>query len=530
MGAIPAGRDLEASGGTGRRLELLCRAMVWTAVLGSAIAAYVVARHIYEDALITVRYAENLVAGKGFVFNEGERVLGTTTPLYTLLLAVVGFIGRPRELVTTAIVLSMTFGLLTIEVSYRALRRFGIPIVPAWLAVCAYGLSARAVIISGSGMETTLVTLLMAGGAWSIAARRWVLLGVCNGLLMLTRIDGVVWTGVTMGWLLWTDRRALPIAVLVSVVVVAPWLVFAHAYFGSAIPQSVKAKRLIAEGGIPVLGVQRLALWASRMLGGIGGSRRDFLSVGWVAVLAGSIYTAVVRRQWTLLALTAGFVGAYGLFLLVGNAPLSFTWYFIPVRWAAFTLSAAGFLWIVERVQALRVTRGLATFRLAASLLLVGFFALQVPGVRAEIDEVRRNKENEVATRQALGEWLRQNTRPDALVAMEAIGFQGYYSQRKVIDLAGLVSPSVTSIRAVNPDSASCLAEILRRLEPDAIVLRRFEIRENQHFHGGPLFKTSAQRESFFAHYQEARSFGAPHIDLWGRLSEVVVFVKRPAG
>src|SRR5437868_13243574 len=40
-----------------------------------------------EDALISLRYAENLAAGRGFVFNPGEHVLGTTTPLFTLILA-----------------------------------------------------------------------------------------------------------------------------------------------------------------------------------------------------------------------------------------------------------------------------------------------------------------------------------------------------------------------------------------------------------------------------------------------------------
>ncbi|HEC35405.1 MAG TPA: hypothetical protein ENI39_02600, partial [Anaerolineae bacterium] len=40
-----------------------------------------------DDAYITFRYARNLVEGRGFVYNLGERVLGTTTPLYTLLLS-----------------------------------------------------------------------------------------------------------------------------------------------------------------------------------------------------------------------------------------------------------------------------------------------------------------------------------------------------------------------------------------------------------------------------------------------------------
>ncbi len=44
-------------------------------------------QRIVDDAYITFRYARNLVRGTGFVYNPGERVLGTTTPLYTLVLA-----------------------------------------------------------------------------------------------------------------------------------------------------------------------------------------------------------------------------------------------------------------------------------------------------------------------------------------------------------------------------------------------------------------------------------------------------------
>ena len=47
----------------------------------------------FEDALITFRYAENIASGNGFVYNANERVLGTTTPLWTLILAGAKFAG-----------------------------------------------------------------------------------------------------------------------------------------------------------------------------------------------------------------------------------------------------------------------------------------------------------------------------------------------------------------------------------------------------------------------------------------------------
>jgi hypothetical protein len=34
----------------------------------------------FDDAYITYRYARNISVGRGFVYNEGESVLGTTTP------------------------------------------------------------------------------------------------------------------------------------------------------------------------------------------------------------------------------------------------------------------------------------------------------------------------------------------------------------------------------------------------------------------------------------------------------------------
>src|SRR4030043_1437307 len=46
----------------------------------------------YDDPFISYRYAWNLIHGVGFVYNLGERVLSTTTPFFTILLAGFGFI------------------------------------------------------------------------------------------------------------------------------------------------------------------------------------------------------------------------------------------------------------------------------------------------------------------------------------------------------------------------------------------------------------------------------------------------------
>ena len=54
---------------------------------------FIIIPYIYEDAYITFRYAENLASGNGFVFNSGEKVLGTTTPLFAMILALLKLTG-----------------------------------------------------------------------------------------------------------------------------------------------------------------------------------------------------------------------------------------------------------------------------------------------------------------------------------------------------------------------------------------------------------------------------------------------------
>lgn len=47
------------------------------------------------DAHIAFRYARNLAEGLGFVYNPGELVLGTTTPIWGLMLGVGSRLSNP---------------------------------------------------------------------------------------------------------------------------------------------------------------------------------------------------------------------------------------------------------------------------------------------------------------------------------------------------------------------------------------------------------------------------------------------------
>ena len=80
-----------------------------------------------DDAYITYRYARNILAGLGFGYNPGEQVLGTTTPLYTLLLAFIGYFvdGPYAPFPTIALVINAIADGLTCLILLDLGRRLG---------------------------------------------------------------------------------------------------------------------------------------------------------------------------------------------------------------------------------------------------------------------------------------------------------------------------------------------------------------------------------------------------------------------
>jgi 4-amino-4-deoxy-L-arabinose transferase-like glycosyltransferase len=114
---------------------------------------------IGDDAYITLRYARNRAHGQGFVYNPGERVLGTTTPLYTLLLvpgvSLFGSEGLPRY----ATQLNAFFGGLSAFSVFFIARKLGGRLAVSAAASLLFALSPVNDMYSIAGMEDRTVHL-----------------------------------------------------------------------------------------------------------------------------------------------------------------------------------------------------------------------------------------------------------------------------------------------------------------------------------------------------------------------------------
>ena len=102
-----------------QRTRILILSLVALAILAAGLSAF---HYIPDDTFITLRYARNVLRGKGFVFNPGERVEGYTNFLWLLIVVFAGKLGFP--LVAGARALSLAL-LARHARARRALRRGG---------------------------------------------------------------------------------------------------------------------------------------------------------------------------------------------------------------------------------------------------------------------------------------------------------------------------------------------------------------------------------------------------------------------
>jgi len=72
-----------------------------------------------DDSYITFRYGGNIARGAGWVYNEGERVPGSTSPLWTLISAASSSAGL--DSVATAMLLGIAFTFLAAMLIFRLL-------------------------------------------------------------------------------------------------------------------------------------------------------------------------------------------------------------------------------------------------------------------------------------------------------------------------------------------------------------------------------------------------------------------------
>jgi arabinofuranosyltransferase len=197
---------------------------------------------LFDDAFISLRYAQNLVRGRGLVFNVGERVEGYTNFLWTLLLAAAMalHLDGPRMALFGCLACFALELLLLARLSRRLNE--GHRTIP--FAAILFGASYTCASFGTSGMETMFSALLLTLMLDRALAGRIGQAGSCGVLAILTHPDAAI-LFVGLGASLAAERRPFRALLLYAapfLLVYLPYLAWRWHYYGDLVPNTFYAK------------------------------------------------------------------------------------------------------------------------------------------------------------------------------------------------------------------------------------------------------------------------------------------------
>ena len=409
-----------------------------------------------DDAWIHQTYARNLGQGGEWAFVPGQPSAGSTAPLWTALLAL-GYVLRLPHL-AWAYLLGF-FSLLSLAWLGERTFRDWLPgetgRVP-WAGLFLAG-EWHLVWAAVSGMETLLSAALILLVLWRVGlarGRAWLGVGLLIGLSVWVRPDGITLLGPAGLTLLLvepdgrTRMRSAGWLALGMVLFFVPYLGFNLVVQGSVWPNTFYAKQ--AEYAI----LRELPL-LTRLLNEL---RLPLIGAGLLLLPGAVTYVrhAWINRRWAALAGCIWFVGYALLYALRLPVTYQYGRYFIPAMPVYFVAGLAGTV-LLARVLSQPYGRFarmrwvlLRVWLLTTALVWLGFLAI---GAGRYGQDVAVIEEEMVASAQ----WIAQNTPPDALIAAHDIGALGYFGQRNILDLAGLVSPEVIPFIRDEPRMAAWL-------------------------------------------------------------------------
>ena len=425
----------------------------------------------YDDPYITYRYSQNLINGTGFVYNANERVLSTTTPLFALLLACLAPLWDNLPKLANLIgTISLAVGAVFI---WDLAKTWKSPPI-GWAGLLLY--PSFPLMLTTIGSETPLYLALCLGSFATYARRSFKLTAILSALALLTRPDGILVVIILSIDFLIRIRRPIPwVAVLLFLGITIPWFTFAWIYFGSPIPATLVTKQqqglmtisqrfpagfvsLIKqyvrkfnyriEAALVILGGGYLGIESYRNKN----FRRWLLFFGWI-VLYFLAYTAlgVSRYFWYYAPLIPGIVGLVGL----GAASV--------------VLSAFVFQRLLFKQQ-FRNNKNI-NFTSIANVLVVLLIAFLALFQFRDLYNLRSSSDKRIDIYRAIGEWFQANTPPDTTIGTLEVGIIGYYSQRHMVDFAGLLIPDIAAQFSNEKHYDDAALWAAREYQPNYIVI-----------------------------------------------------------
>jgi arabinofuranosyltransferase len=412
-----------------------------------------------DDAYITFRYADNVARGLGPVFNPGERVEGYTSFSWMLLMASVRALRWEPSL--AAKVIGLVCSLLII-VSTCNLARFVSrwPRSAAWLVVLGLATSSSLALNTVMGLETVFYTLLLTlavlclfreskGGGWWPST-------LLFALAALTRPEGLAVFALTWLYQIVFARergRAALARLTLFGTIVGGHLFWRWTYYHQLLPATYYAKT-----GDLLPRLQAGLLYIVEFMMGPG-----------LFLIAG--YLLALRQRDTRLAYLLWLCGGYTAMLVwEGGDWMPGLRFWVPILPFLYLILAEGLTNIYHQVRTWSGMHRKVLTWTGVGVLGALYVALSMGHAAATWWYASERAEGYKSAHRTLATWLRDNTSPDASVALMDIGIVGYYTQLRIIDLTGLTEGQIARAPGAFQEKDYDPAYVLNQ-EPAAVIL-----------------------------------------------------------
>ncbi len=392
---------------------------------------------LFDDAMVSLRYAENLAKGWGLVWNPDERLEGYTNLLQVLIFAAIRLVFGKVYSILVIQILGVALVLGIAFVTARLFAETSSTKEGRWRLAALVGPLAYFPLLFWSmmGMETGLLTLLLASTMLCLVRYRtsgerkqaWIAAAL-GALAYLCRPDALLAVLWGIPWLYAASRRrgkvdVVAVAGFAAIVflMVGGQLAFRVAYYGEWVPNTY----LLKMTGFP---------WPIRVENGLRFVLPFMAEMALVATLAIWAIRRSADRQFGGMVLgIAGTLLAYQIYV-GGDA-----WNYWRMLTPAFPL-----LWLlaVEGASEFRPAK-MAWPALAAALGMVNFHMLPTMAMVHVPGSIRMNAANV-----QIGLTLKEITDEQASLGVFTAGAIGYYSERRVVDFLGKMDRVIASGQA----------------------------------------------------------------------------------
>lgn len=411
-----------------------------------------------DDECIVFQYSKNISNGHGWTFNPGMTINGCTSVLYPLLLACLSSLGF--TIPSVALWVTLFFLACCGIVSYFLLKQNGYP-VAAYLAPPL--IIFHTILLLSLGLETTMALCLAFLSLYFYFQKQYSVTTALLAITVLTRPDSMLLAGILFLHYLSNTGKIPWRQLFLFILLLLPWTIFSLITFQSIFPNTLYAKNI--QGLMEyVVFYQRLA---ERVIDPMPMSfivpvffKRLFLLFFIVLIIGGMLkifFENKKKNKHELLGILLLWGVLHIAVYIYLRIPYYYRWHIAPV---------AVIYCIVAAVSVESLTSFLKKqIRVFIIILLLG--VLLIPEISIHLYYVTHDSKirNRVTFYYEAAKWFKKNIPPSATIGAEEVGVLGYFSDRPIIDMAGLVTPGVTHHISLND---SCWS--VRYYRPDYLI------------------------------------------------------------